>query len=415
MALFSKRHFGYLFWTVGENVLNLGITRILLFPLAAYIVGKELFGVFVTAYSIVAILGNAPAGGLGMGVLRQIASHPQEKYHRFYSTAIGLCRSVMIIFVLALLFSVAVAAMLKLVPSQLLFCVAPLVITLYSENQFEIIMTKFRVERLFRQRTIWTGIRVFSLLIGGIVGAFMFGIMGLACGYAIGSVASFAILRLKQEKNTTSDPEIAKALKKVWLHLMIAFILGFSRVYISRIVVSLQCGYLAVSDFYGATSVINLYLIPAICGSSLLMSMLGKYTRLSELSYQARLQCLLGAGGAAIFLPLLLWKSGPFVLHLLFPEFGENTERLLAITTWALPFGIVFMALRPFLYKFAPVHYIPIANTVIALGYIVPTIVFIILWGVRGAAFSFVCGNVISVLTILIALHYTRRSKRCEY
>ena len=78
------RDAGYIFWVFAEQAAFLALPRLVLFPLAAYLVGKEDFGVFSTALSVTLLLGIQPQNGLGTGLLRHLSDYSEERRAQFY-------------------------------------------------------------------------------------------------------------------------------------------------------------------------------------------------------------------------------------------------------------------------------------------------------------------------------------------
>ena len=54
-------------------VVFVGLSRLVIFPVAAYLLGKEEFGLFIWSLGIVMMVGKAPSGGLQTGVIRNMA------------------------------------------------------------------------------------------------------------------------------------------------------------------------------------------------------------------------------------------------------------------------------------------------------------------------------------------------------
>jgi O-antigen/teichoic acid export membrane protein len=138
------RHTGYLFWTIMAQALDLGLTRVVLFPLVIYIAGKEEFGVFAIALSVVMIVGIQPATGLITGLLRHMAEYSEEKRAQFYQTAMRLNHIAMTVVIALGLLIIAILWQTSLVPPKLLKCILPLAISLYTENQFALALTELR-------------------------------------------------------------------------------------------------------------------------------------------------------------------------------------------------------------------------------------------------------------------------------
>ena len=192
-----KRDLGYVFWVLFEQVAFHALPRLLLFALAAYIIGKEGFGVFATALSVTLILGYQPQNGLGTGLLRHLSDYPEDKREEFFGTAVRLCRPAMMIIIVIGLIGIFIAGMTKLASWRLLNCLIPLLISLYPENLSMLLLTEKRYLRLFHHQAMWTSFRSVAAIILGIVGAIIWDEIGLAWGYMIGTMAVYALLRFR--------------------------------------------------------------------------------------------------------------------------------------------------------------------------------------------------------------------------
>jgi O-antigen/teichoic acid export membrane protein len=51
----AKRNVGCVFWSAAEQVSNMAIPRLVLFPIAAYFIGKKEFGIFMAVLSLTLI------------------------------------------------------------------------------------------------------------------------------------------------------------------------------------------------------------------------------------------------------------------------------------------------------------------------------------------------------------------------
>lgn len=403
------RHAGYAFWSMAGTVVNMGCSRLVIFPLAAYIIGSEAFGVFVTAYSITMMLGNSPAGGLSMVMLRHISDYSSESGDILHGTALSLDHKVMSLTVGLSVLLVLGAGGLSVIARPVVLCLVPLCLSLYADNQYEIVLTKYRAARMFRAITAWMALRILLIMVASLGGAIVGQATGLAWGYTVGNLAAYLVIHFGLRLRFRYDCNMARVLKKTWLHMTIASVFAFSGIYFGRIVLSIASGYEDVSNYYSVTSIVNLFLMPVSCGSILLMSMLGRYSCVSQLSTLARKQCFLGMLGGLIVVPVVAKLVGPMVLMYLYPKLYHAALPLLSIVIWGIPFSVVYMSLRPFMTKFVPTHVIPLVNIAIALGYIVSAAILVFAYGVEGAAYSFVFGNVVSALAVCVVLCYGRK------
>jgi len=80
-----------LFWNFLEQASAAGISRLVLFPIVAYLVGKDEFGLFATALSFALIVGINPANGLAIGLLRNLSHYQDQQQKQLISTAVRMC------------------------------------------------------------------------------------------------------------------------------------------------------------------------------------------------------------------------------------------------------------------------------------------------------------------------------------
>jgi O-antigen/teichoic acid export membrane protein len=402
----AKRYATYVFWNGLEQLLNTGLTRAILFPIAAYIIGKEAFGVFTTALSVVLILGATPGGGITTGLVRHIAEYPRERHAQFCRTALQLCHWVMIAILGAGLVALGVTAGLTRVPTAVLACILPLMLSLYAENQIPVIVTELRVMRNFRSSAALTAFQYGTASVAGLIGTLVAGAPGLAWGYAIGMATVYGVLRRRRSHwfQQPYDPGMARVIKAVWFHIMVASILIFSGEYLNRIILSAWHSFAVVSDFYAATTTVQLALAPVTMLSILLMNMLAGYTSVGGLSRAAKTQCVLMAVVGIVGLPLAVYLFGPWVLQIMYPEFGTTPAKLLDILVWGVPFTVLMSWARPFVIKFAPVQVNPAINGLAMAGQLVPALLLIPHWGGEGASWASVIGKAVYGLALASVL-----------
>jgi len=99
LLAYFKRYFGYTFWVALEVVFIVGLPRLVIFPVTAYLLGKEQFGLVVFSLGIVMMVGNAPSGGLATGVIRNIAKFDGPASDYLVGTSVRLCRTAMLVII----------------------------------------------------------------------------------------------------------------------------------------------------------------------------------------------------------------------------------------------------------------------------------------------------------------------------
>jgi O-antigen/teichoic acid export membrane protein len=178
---------------------------------------------------------------------------------------------------------------------DILLCLAPLLCSLYAENQYALVLAEFWSKRKLKAQTGWSTLRATCGFVMGLAGTLIGGVTGLACGVAIGNTAAYLVLRYRRREwwRYPYDPKVASVLRAVWFHITLASMLGFAGEYIPRIVLSIWHPFSEVSHLYAATSVMALFLVLASCCSYAASYLLAGYhspTSLRE-HFQAKENC----------------------------------------------------------------------------------------------------------------------------
>ena len=396
----TVRHTGYLFWTLVTQVVDSGISRVVFYPLLVYLIGKEEFGVFAIAQSVVLIIGATPADGLMTGLLRHTAHYPKERHNQFYHTAMRLNHIAMVIIIALGLAVIGILWQTTLVPHQLLKCLVPLVLSLYTENQFVLVFTELRYNREFRTGALWFGLKSSCSVLAGLTGAVLNGVVGAAWGYSAGLISAYIVLRLRRNywMKTAYSVEMAKVLKAVWLHITVAGIIAFSGPYLNRIFLSASHGFADVAELVAATSVLTIFTMLIANFGSMVLSVISKYRSVMEISNRVKMQYLALTGTAILVTPVITIFFGPLLLRIMFPAIFEDSLKLFYIVVWSLPFLILTQLMRPIVLKFASVRITPIINGLSLAGTLLSTVTLVPKYQAVGAAWAVVLGVVIGGL-----------------
>ncbi len=411
-----SRKVSYLFWTFVEQTALMALPRLVLWPIAAYMVGKESFGIFVFAFAIASILGLQPGNGLATGLLRHLSDYEEPQQRQFSGIALRLCHKAMVVIVGIgmLVFSILGAA--DLISRPVVYCLIPLILSLYAENQTHLLLTECRFHRQFKQRAIWFTVRSIVNIIGGVAGAKVAGLMGLVWGFSIGNMIVYAILRVQYQEwfRGSYDAKMAGILKKVWLQITIAGIIAIAGPYLNRIILGSIHGFNDTADLVAATSVTFIFLAPITGVSGLLLSIISRYSSIKDLSRQSKIQlfCVFILGAVVCPAGLRLFASR--IMNTLYPNFGEASVQLLNILIWMLISETVVNLCRPFVMKFGSVRLVPIINGASLVATLVPAFCLIPVYGTVGAAWAIVVGSIVTGGLWLIATTwvYFRSTKK---
>jgi hypothetical protein len=165
--------------------------------------------------------------------------------------------------------------------------------------------------------------------------------------------------------------------------------------YLNRVILSVVHSYNDTADLVAATNVMFLFIVPVTCLGGLFLSMISKYSSVKQLSSRGKNMYFLVILLGIMVMPVAFKLCGPFVVHLMFPKFGEDSVKLLGILIWAIPAQTLICFSRPIVIKFAPIRVVPIINGVSMVATLLPAICLIPHYATRGAAMAVVIGSVI--------------------
>jgi len=386
-----------------------GLPKLVIFPVTAYLLGKEQFGLVIFSLGIVMMVGNAPSGGLVTGVIRNIAKFDGPDGDRLVETSARLCRTAMLMIICIGMVALAIARYFWHTDPKIIWCLVPLLLFLYPWNLFDIQMARYRVERRFALRTAWYSL-LGTLLFIAIPTAIWGGAVGMAWGYMLGCVIAQIILSWKQKilfKKLAYDVNMAALLKQIWLHMSLASVLAFSSRYIYRLILGISHSFSSVATLFAATNIIDLCMAPMAVLSLLLLGMLGGYTHLRDVGKRQR-YTVLGAGiGTIVVGTLIVFFGGRFILSVMFPEFSDESAQVLRSLIMIIPCTAAVHLCRPFVVKFGPIKFVPVLNLIALLAHGLPAVLLIPRFGIRGAVISYNIGYGLNAASWLGALFWT--------
>lgn len=393
------RHSTYLFWNILQQFSVTGIPRLVLFPIVAYIVGKDDFGLFATAISFILIVGVHPADGLAMGLLRNLSHYQSCDQEQLVVTAVRMSRKFLFYFIFIGLIVLAAIAILGLIDKKTYLCLTFLSVSLYAENQMMLMLTPLRYKRLFKEYALWYAGDSFCVLILGIIGAYVGGIGGVAFGFMIAHWGMCWILKKRYYQPHLGDnPEQAKVLRSVWFHITIAGMLVLAGPHLNRIVLRIYSDNESVADLFAATGIAYVFVAPVSNFSALLLSMISRYKTTRDIAGSV-LKKMIGLMTAGAILEMVLFYGiAPIAMKLLFPKFGDRAEGLFDILIWMIPASVIGAFVRPLLTKFAAVAWIPRINFFVLAVMLILMFSLIPRWGIVGAAWSISVGSIFDAI-----------------
>jgi len=369
--------------------------RLILWPLAAYVVGKEEFGIFVTAYAVAFIVGIQPGNGLATGLLRHLSDYDEQERAQLCGIAMKLGHKATVAIALTGLLLIGIVGYAGLVSWRLLNCIVPLTISLYFENQAHVLLAEKRFRRQFRERTLWLALRSTINVAGALLAAIFAGLVGLAWGFTVGNAVVYIILRMRRGQwfSARYNAGMAAVLKKVWLQITIAGVISVAGPYINRLVLSGVRGFEQTADLVAATSVTFIFLAPITCVGGLLLSIISRYTSIQKLSQRAKLQWLTLLIFGTTICPFVFRLIAPPLILLLYPSFGTEAVVLLRIMTWMIVSETLISMSRPIVMKFGPIQLPAVVNSASLVATLVPALLLIPAYGSVGAAWAIAIGS----------------------
>ena len=148
--------------------------------------------------------------------------------------------------------------------------------------------------------------------------------------------------------------------------------------------------------------------------SSLLLSMLGSFSRLEDIGVRQKYIVLVVAVSIAVVSPILLLAIGPFLLSIMFPEFSAESIQVMRSILIIIPCVVIASFSLPFVQKFGPIKFIPWLNFINLMARLIPSIILIPKLGLRGAVISYNIGYGVSAVVWLVALIWTFKSCRAS-
>ena len=404
LARFGK----YASWTVLDQAVMLGLTRLVLFPVLLWIfvqaldeqAGENLFGSFALAIGFVSLIGNSPSNGLSGYVLRDAVNHEADQQRVMLRTVLLL--SIIITLPVALVYVVGGGPIGRAYDDTALTVLLPFMgVYLLLFNVAETMISIYRVRRTFGWMVLIHSIH-FGLLFLTVPFYLFFGVAGLGYAYVLaGSAALLGVVFLERQtflERPYYSRRFRIAALKVWLPFSAAAFIHLSSGYLDRLLLGYWWPGAELAAFVAAAATARILQLPGSQVSVLLVSLLGRIQTSGRFSRQ--FYALYAAGSLLTALVVLALGSllGKFVLNCLYPSLLEEALPLWNWVVGAAAATNVYVACRPFVTKFLPPNYIPIMVGISVAGRLVPVVLLVPRGGSLGAAQAMLIGSVIAAL-----------------
>lgn len=390
----------YASWTIVDELVFLGVPRLVLWPILAAMLGDAVFGSFILALGFVRIIGFAPSNGLAAYYIRDAAKYSHVDQQVLMRTVLFLCLVVSAAIVVCFTLCARTVAGWYSDP-RLVWLLPSLGIYLGLTNLVNTWITVYKYRRSFG----------YIALIHSVEAAFLFlaiplyrlqGLAGVGHAFVAAGLASLVVLLLIERRVLGGRPacaiEFVKGAMRVWLPMSGSALIYFSTGYLDRLLLGYWWPSDDVAVFFAAAGTAHILIVPSTQASNLLLSLL---TRIRDANQFDRRFYGLYASGVGLLAVVVFFVGnalGDVVLSSLYPSLKERALPLWGYATASVAALTIMVGCRPFVVKFLPANWIPILVTIAAVGKIVPILILVPTGGRVGAAQAMLVGAVISAL-----------------
>ena len=396
----ATRLASYVSWSAVDQVVFVGIPRLILYPILAKLLGDGAFGSFILAVSFIHMIGAAPSAGISAYIIREAANHNEKDRSLMNRTAALLCGLVTAPLGLLFVFGASWLSTMYDDPS-LATMLPPLGVYLVFLNLVQTALTDHRVRRTFHRIAAVHAVQALLLFLA-IPLYHVWGGRGLATAFPVAAAASFAFLIWWERRGYLVrplwSPTFFRRAVRVWLPMSFSAILILSAGYLDRIVLGYWWPREDVAVFYAAVGTAAIFSMAGSQLSALVLSLLGAIKQKGHFTRRFYVQYVGGVWLFAGITFLVGSLTGEFLLSMLYP--GLMTRALplwnYAVGSWAvLGIGV---GCRPFVVKFLSPKILPFIAAVVLLGRVIPILLLVPTGGRQGAVHAILIGSVITAL-----------------
>ncbi len=395
------RFAGYLCWSVADQVVMLGIPRLILFPILAALLGVDAFGSFVIALGIIQLVGLAPSNGLVGYVIRDLIREDAPRQALLLRTTLILTAAAVLPFTLFFLFAARAIASLyghnptleKLLPALAVF--------LLLTNLVETALSAYCVRRAFALMTLVHAVQT-AVLFLAVPLYYAIGVGGVGLAHVLATAAALAVVLILERRTFLASPvyasRFARAAMRVWPAFSLSSLIALSAGYLDRLLLGYWWSPADVAPFFAAVSTASMIAIPASVVANLTFSILGRVRGTSGFDRRFYTFYALGALVASILVFLIGAAVGGLLLRFFYRDFADA-----AVPLWNLALGgfalfNVSILLRPFVSKFLSPAALPLLSLASLIARLVPLVLFVPQGGALGAARALFIGGLVTAV-----------------
>lgn len=396
-----RRWAGYLSWSIADQIILLGIPKLVLFPILALTLGEGSFGSLVVALGLIQLVGLAPSNGLVGYIIRDLVHEEPHDQEILLRTTLVLTILVVLPFVLAFAFGAAWVAGLYEGDANLLALLPYLAGHLLFSNLVETALAVYRVRRRFDLISIIHGVQS-AVLFLAIPLYFSVGMRGVGLAHLLSPAAALAVLAVVERRLLFGAPfyssRFAVAAMKVWPAFSLSALIALSAGYLDRVLLGYWWTPSSVAPFFAAVTTASIITIPGTIVANLIFSILGRVRKAA--GFDRRFYAYYAAGVvassiAACFVGALL---GEMMLRFFYPNLATAAMELWIPILAGFSLLNVSILLRPFISKFLSPAAMPLLSFASLVARAVPLVLLVPKGGPRGAALALLSGGVITAV-----------------
>lgn len=392
------RFSGYLSWSVADQVVSIGATRLLLFPVLWRLMGDEAFGQFVVAVGLIHMVSTSPSHGFGVHVIREAHKYRAEQLDLLMRTMLllSLCVALPVSCVFAFGASALSAAYsMPLIEQFLPF----LAVFLLLWNLSDVMLSRCRVMRDFRRLALIHALQAGLLFLA--IPLYSYSAhTGVGIAYVVAGAGALATVLVAERKTYFSQPYFSRALAGtallVWLPFSTNAFMRLSQGYLDRLVLGWWWDGAEVTAFFAAAATSQILVAPTTQLSTIILSLLGKVGRIDRFSRRFYVTYLAGVCGAALLLFVVGCLLGDVLLSLLYPAVKERALPLWYYVVAARAILTVQASCQPFIIKFVRPRLITACIALEMVLRIVPLLLLVPAYGRLGAAQALMIGSALA-------------------
>ena len=396
-----KRWAGYFSWSVADQVILLGIPKLVLFPILALILGEGTFGSFVVALGMIQLVGLAPSNGLVGYVIRDLVYEDPQSQEVLLRTTLVLTAIVVLPFALVFLLGAVWIAGFYKGDSDLRVLLPFLAGHLLFSNFVETAMSAYRVRRRFDLISLIHGVQS-AVLFLSIPLYYVAGMRGVGAAHLLAPAAAFIVIAVVERRLLFVRPmfasRFAHAAMRVWPAFSLSALIALSAGYLDRILLGYWWSPAHVEPFFAAVTTASIITIPGTIVANLIFSILGRVR--GAAGFDRHFYWLYGGGVIASSIAAFVIGAlfGGILLRFFYPRLADAAMSLWIPTLTGFALLNVSILLRPFISKFLSPAAMPLLSLASLIARVVPLALLVPQGGPRGASLALLAGGCVTAV-----------------